>query len=84
MELLKAVVDNNRKNVKKLEQYNGLQSSAFVSQSEIEPDYLPFPNMNLVSSGFVCRVYLDMTGQWGDPVPGQSLRCHDSRARVSD
>lgn len=39
VELLKAVVDNNRKNVKKLEQYNGLQSSAFVSQSEIEPDY---------------------------------------------
>ena len=39
VELLKAVVDNNRKNVKKLEHCNGLQSSAFVSHSEIEPDY---------------------------------------------
>ena len=39
VELLKAVVDNNHKNVKKLEHYNGLQSAAFVSHSEIESDY---------------------------------------------
>ena len=28
-----------------------------------------------------CIVYLDMTGQWGDPVPVSQL-CHDSRSQT--